>query len=940
LFTSQQVSLPEENTKSISCNKVQLTFECLPCAVGKYKRGSGQVGCSNCGIGTYQDETGQASCKACAANSFQDQTGRTSCKPIDQYEISFSIVDRVLNENSMLSEFVMHFTEQTEADCVRQIGLQQLRIMLYDSESKQCSGFYSMDAYTTQLANNIIQDIVTYDALTSCVDCTSVAHVIKASKKVCVASLLVGTASGPLQDNSVSDVPSQKEGGTELCDGCAEFTIAIPGTDECSACGAGSYYTAVPSPRCKFCEPGFYRNTEKTLGPNDPYTVSPYIDFDVYPLTWPVVDANTYRCHPCPPGYYAEDEQTVSCSPCPTGKYSDSWMTVTCKDCPIGQYMATTGHVKYISNDIECEECQVGKYQSEQGEDACNACDYGEYADEIGLAGCKTCAAGRFSAVTGSLKNECSGSETSTSGLCCQDCAAGKYSNSVMQGIYSTGSNVWPPSSCLNCPRGRVNGDLGQSECKICSEGKYMYYEGQTRNNLGQNNQCNDCPLGYIAPLESWQCFTCNNGFYTTEYGQGACKSCRRGRFSDTTLATFRFCKVCSVGQYQDEYGATNCKMCVSGRFQNTNGFISTVYPHNDVLSHIECKPCAVGKYFNKENYEFDLTQTYDLTRYPDVLPLYSTYMEKQTGFCAGHHFDQYCEFRSDSTAPYEDGWGAVYSNGDTVYQAFRTPAYVSCAFCERGQYNDELGQEGCKNCPIGKHGPWGKATKSSHCIDCPSGKYSTAEGNSACYNNNHVTLTGSNVYQPQSDCFSGNSNSVTCVTEQDSSTQGNWDDMVRLDGCIPSGTSGFGTGSLRIGWKELEDSYNNNYGTFRRLYGGACKSSRIICDHVVGNVEGITTGFSNTQCLCLTPFSNQNGVRYYDSDTDTYTDDTGSISSTTIGMVRRDATYSWFPVAENDAQACATKCQTLWQCQQTTQNQELKAAEPISTSNGVYLRL
>ena len=158
---------------------------------------------------------------------------------------------------------------------------------------------------------------------------------------------MIGVASGPLQDNTVDT--SNKEGGTELCDGCAQFTIQHPAKpDECQSCTPGFYYTNYVV-RCEGCEPGYARAAERTLGPDDEYNVSPFTDpqYDVG-QSWPAVGPESFRCTPCAPGKYQSESEQTNCVLCPAGKYGDSWFNTGCKDCPMGQYMNTQGH--YIAN--------------------------------------------------------------------------------------------------------------------------------------------------------------------------------------------------------------------------------------------------------------------------------------------------------------------------------------------------------------------------------------------------------------------------------------------------------------------------------------------------------------------------------------------------------------------------------------------------------------
>ena len=87
------------------------------------------------------------------------------------------------------------------------------------------------------------------------------------------------------------------------------------------------------SVKCKQCERGTHRSTDKTE---------------------PV-------CQPCQPGFFSGQLGLAECEPCPTGTYSN------------GQA-------------IECDKCEKGKFQSETGQETCELCPPGSFSDAEGLS--------------------------------------------------------------------------------------------------------------------------------------------------------------------------------------------------------------------------------------------------------------------------------------------------------------------------------------------------------------------------------------------------------------------------------------------------------------------------------------------------------------------------------------------------------------------------
>lgn len=597
LFSAAQKELPVNNPMSITCERVQTSSECSPCAAGKFKKSRQQTVCSPCILGTYQDETGQAACKACDVETYQDTYGQTSCKGIDQFYIVHEETNRDINYAQMTHVLINTFEDiQTKEECVKEVGLAGFKIMVFEEngDDDNCLGFYSIETVSNLQANQIVRREAGFlsGSLRELTTGSFIAASINYDKKVCIGSTLVGVASGPLQDNSVTDTPTYNQGGTLLCSGCANFTIQVPGTDRCESCTPGFYYTEVPSVRCEACAPGFSRETEITLGPLDSYTGPPYtgsIYSDVFPQplncvessascnrdAWPVVNSESFRCTPCLPGKYQPSEQQTSCTECEIGRYTDSFFSETCIDCPIGQFINTVGHFKSKSDTATCTLCSLGQYQGEEGKSFCLDCEYGEYSDQQGSSACKLCSAGRYRARVGGLKAECNRNsdppESYVTGKCCQLCVPGKFSNA--------GATI-----CTNCPTGKVQDQFGAFACNDCDPGRYMGSEGQFQNSNLELNTCNICPVGKYSGRGATACTNCNSGEFQNEEGQTGCKTCDIGKFSGIS-GWETACTVCNPGRYADVEGLSACKYCPDGEITN------------DWHGYVQCRKCVEGRF-------------------------------------------------------------------------------------------------------------------------------------------------------------------------------------------------------------------------------------------------------------------------------------------------------------------------------------------------------
>lgn len=769
-MTCEKVQLSSE-CAACSAGKYLATSgqtSCQNCGIGQYQDETGQASCKACAAQTYQDETGKTSCKN--IDKFKYRTEKDNSKinrlaTLNEYLISFGEVDNkesclelvgeeklrfmVYDTSSKLCEGIhersdytffdstalldsfTHFelcnvslttnnldtSDLSEEECEfysNAIKKSFSSVNLENDHPKGCSTFGNTVFYNSNTDTQVKCDQSTKtDGCFMKVPCTSTVTVIEEAKKVCIGNLLVGAASGPLQDNIITDTPGTRDGGTELCEGCANFTIEIPGTDECQGCVPGYFFTELPFPRCDICQPGFYRNTEPPFAPFNTYDEPYYQTYDVATV-WPDVGTFIYRCQACEPGKYAPEEGAPNCLPCPTGKYGTSWMQTSCLDCPTGQFMDEVEHYKALSDTHECKTCPKGKATNTVGNSQCFACEIGTYADVRGLAVCIGCAEGRFLGTVGGTKALC-GSENEED--CCQVCKAGYGTNLDFKatectacdlGTYQTVdeggvcldcspgtyANAIGTVTCTNCPKGSSQPATKSTYCVYCVAGKFAdvtglanckncptarYLEASSGVTIGTEPRERSCKLcnagkqgtGTGKTSEATACTNCNPGTYNNNAGQ-MCKPCNAGQFQDGYGATS--CKPCAAGSFGPGMGLSSCTLCSTGRFKSVAGSSSACSIcgfGTQAVDRVKCEVCPNGQAtFHQNDY--------------DVFA---------TGTCKN------CEagyFTESSRAI------VYYGNEEASYGKYMK----KCEACYSGLYQDQTGQSSCKACNQGYYCP------------------------------------------------------------------------------------------------------------------------------------------------------------------------------------------------------------------------------------------
>jgi len=191
----------------------------------------------------------------------------------------------------------------------------------------------------------------------------------------------------------------------------------------------------------------------------------------------------------------------------------------------------------YAQDSSSCEQCNPGSYSSPFAQH-CTLCPTGKFNELPGgtsIAACLNCTEGYFSAISGTVT--------------CEGCPAGTSSAIIA----ASTSFV-----CATCPPG-FSSQLGSSTCSSCTAGTYPNFEksGCTPCEAGkysgeESSSCSTCPTGKSSDAAASSCFCappfvesdggcacgpgyyfdgsacsrCDNGFFKSAVGNGACDRC------------------------------------------------------------------------------------------------------------------------------------------------------------------------------------------------------------------------------------------------------------------------------------------------------------------------------------------------------------------------------------------------------------------------------
>ena len=331
--------------------------------------------------------------------------------------------------------------------------------------------------------------------------------------------------------------------------------------------------------------------------------------------------------------------------------------------------------------------CPAGSFMSNPSgafttANSCSQCAIGFYQPNTGIYDCKPCETGKTSPsnalVCYDAANCPQGMYASGTETVCASCGTGKYSGQVAQISEST---------CLRCVIGKYNDQIGQiseTDCTNCEVGQY---NGQ----LAQPSCQDNCNAGSYINTEQTECLVCQIGRYQNENKQSECKKCIAGKHNEQTQQTSETdCKVCQAGKYANQQGTVTCTECPLGTFNSD--LAVTAVKHDAVDTCLQCSPGLTS--------------------------------ELGALFCFGCSPGKHNT--SNSTEPCRD-----CPRGYMSQAVGKGPkAWLTCAKCGKGYYQEHSGQPFCLPCIPGKHQPEKGAFK---CENCGIDKFTNITAQSAC---------------------------------------------------------------------------------------------------------------------------------------------------------------------------------------------------------------
>lgn len=325
---------------------------------------------------------------------------------------------------------------------------------------------------------------------------------------------------------------------------------------------------------------------------------------------------------------------------CPKGKYHSS--KNGCSSCGAGKYNPSDDYQLSA-----CYDCPKGKYSNGNGRESCTDCPVAQYQSSAGKNWCTICPKGKYNYRKGRAN--------------CDDCMAGRYGD-------QTGVTNWQ-EGCKLCQTGKYQDVNGRIRCKSCEPGKY-------NGNTGRST-CVQCSTGkYQADTNAGACNNCVPGQYQNTPGQTVCKTCPKG-YMGSTLG-LSYCDICPNGEFQDQDSQTSCKKCPANFFRQDLISVSCATCPEGTTSEAGSESCCEPGTFSvasQASSEIAACHTCAAGYYAPTFPYYNPISD----------VGQTTKTSSSQT-----------TSGKTTY-------FAQCATCAYGYYQDEEGQNSCKECPSGK---------------------------------------------------------------------------------------------------------------------------------------------------------------------------------------------------------------------------------------------
>ncbi|XP_071505048.1 uncharacterized protein [Diadema antillarum] len=522
-----------------------------------------------------------------------------------------------------------------------------------------------------------------------------------------------------------------------------------PDQEECPVGHYCTNGTFDPTP----CPRGRYSNDTMKAADTDCYLCSGGYYCETEGLTEPTGECG--EGYYCPPGTIHREPNTTFCPvghycpgavsypiPCRNNTYVNYTHAVQCNPCPAGYHCKASGVQEICPAGYFCPEgtgydlmsCPRGTYSPQEGlydVGQCLPCSSGMYCDQEHLdAPTNDCSAGHFCAYGVDRSQPDGNNDTcppSSNASCAYyDGHQTGYGGVCPIGFYCPIGTTLP----IPCPNGTYASTEGQAECTTCQAGYYCP-EGST------GYDTNPCPAGHYCPpgttfAEQYQCPSGTFNNQTMSQNASACISCTAGYYCPSPALTWPvgecdggyYCPggddtatpttECTMGYYcpQSSSQPIPCpggEYCADDRMSNTSGPCdagyycfskATVSAPTD--GNVTGDECPMGAYCPQGSASPSLCDAgffLNSTRNDEEADCLSCI---PGSYCAG----------SGNAVPTDQCWPGYYCPSG---QREATPAEYNCTLghyclrgsptpvrCPSGEYQDEVGQSECKDCPAG----------------------------------------------------------------------------------------------------------------------------------------------------------------------------------------------------------------------------------------------
>ncbi|KAL4240219.1 hypothetical protein ACF0H5_001013 [Mactra antiquata] len=454
-------------------------------------------------------------------------------------------------------------------------------------------------------------------------------------------------------DDGLGTLYNGSTSATACTDVCNDGLELSDDKQYCFACEIGSYRERFVDANCVSC--GLAQTTVNTQSPNSSFCITNCPAGSFY-------DATSQTCQPCPNTEYQDEAGKASCKPCPDNTHTNGVDRTSIEDClPFWCPAGTIPENLADPGNSPCVSCPANTYRGTH-DTSCLNCPTGLVTVGQNPTACyQSCSVGQF---------------VNTATNTCEFCPMNTYQSQPGQGL------------CTPCPNGQHTSGTGSTSVSNC---RYHWCNaGFIQVGTGSVN-CVACPLNTYRAENDPDCIPCTSPLITASTGtpssdQCYANNCPPGSYLHTGNNT---CIQCNNLTYQDESGQTSCKPCPNGFHTRGLGY----------TRRSDCRPhwCDAG---------FFQVGTQGKNCHP----------------CPKHTYRRLYDV---NCIPCPNGQVTLNTNSPSVSACFRNcsagnffnTATGQCEPCPNTQYQDEWGQQACKNCP--KPGYHTNGVQRSRVRDC-----------------------------------------------------------------------------------------------------------------------------------------------------------------------------------------------------------------------------